>query len=106
MKKHTTNQKKFESNFVLNQKIILNKNISKLSQFVTTLTLGSRPMQGFTRLRATRKPRSEGKCEGMNPHIPKGASTLKVWSHDGLPNLQKTIVRVKTKWIKEFFISL
>jgi hypothetical protein len=25
-----------------------------------------------------RKPRSERKCEGMNPHIPKGASTLGV----------------------------
>jgi hypothetical protein len=23
-----------------------------------------------------RKPMSERKCEGMNPHIPKGASTL------------------------------
>jgi len=25
-----------------------------------------------------RKPRSERKCEGMNPHTPKGASTLGV----------------------------
>jgi hypothetical protein len=25
-----------------------------------------------------RKPKSERKCEGMNPHTPKGASTLRV----------------------------
>jgi len=25
-----------------------------------------------------RKPKSEGKCEGMNPHTPKGASILGV----------------------------
>jgi len=25
-----------------------------------------------------RKPKSEKKCEGMNPHTPKGASTLGV----------------------------
>jgi hypothetical protein len=45
---------------------------------VTTLTLGLRSKQGLARLRAKRKPGSEGKCEGMNPHTPKGASTLKV----------------------------
>ncbi len=38
---------------------------------VATLTLGSRPRKGFARLRAKRKPESEGKCEGMNPHTPK-----------------------------------
>jgi len=47
---------------------------------------------------------SEGRCEGMNPHTPKGASTLGVWSPDGFPNLQRTIVGVKTQWIEEFFI--
>jgi len=45
---------------------------------VTTLTPGSRPTQGLARLRAKRKPRSEGKCEGMNSHTPKGVSTLGV----------------------------
>jgi len=43
------------------------------------------------------KPESEGKCEGMNPHTPKGASTLEV---------QKVIAGVKTQCIEEFFIPL
>ncbi len=47
---------------------------------VTTLALGSQPRQGLARLWAKTKPGSEGKCEGMNPHTPKGASTLGVWS--------------------------
>jgi hypothetical protein len=42
----------------------------------------------------------------MNPHTPKGASTLGVWNPDGFPNLQKTIAQVKTYWIEELFISL
>ncbi len=71
---------------------------------VTTLALGSRPRKGFARLRAQRTPGSEGKCEGMNPHIPKGVSTLGIWSSSGLPNLQRTISRVKTQWIENFFI--
>jgi hypothetical protein len=49
---------------------------------------------------------SEGKCEGMNPHTPKGAPILGVWSPGGLANLQRVISRVKTHWIEEFFISL
>jgi hypothetical protein len=53
-----------------------------------------------------KKPGSEGKCEGMNPHTPKGASTLGVWSLDGLLNLQRAIARVKTQWIEDLFISL
>jgi len=40
--------------------------------------LGSRPKQGLVRLQAKKKPRNEGKCEGMNPHTPKGASTFGV----------------------------
>ncbi len=50
---------------------------------VATLTLGLQPwarnqgkgLQGFE---PRGKPKSEGKCEGMNPHTPKGASTLGV----------------------------
>jgi hypothetical protein len=53
-----------------------------------------------------RKPESEGKCEGMNLHTPKGTFTLGVWSLGGLLNLQRVIARVKTQWIDEFFISL
>ncbi len=73
---------------------------------VITLALGSQPRQGFASLQAKRKPKSEGKCEGMNPHTPKGAPTLGVWSLSGLSNFQRVIVRVKTQWIEYFFISL
>jgi len=31
---------------------------------------------------------------------------LGVWSHGGLPNVQREIARVKTQWIEGFFISL
>jgi len=55
---------------------------------------------------AKRKPRSEGKCEGMNPHTLKGASTLGILSPSGLPNFQRVIAGVKAQWIEEFFISL
>jgi hypothetical protein len=74
--------------------------------FVATLTLRLRPKQGLARLRAKRKPKNEGKCEGMNLHIPKRASTLGVWSPGGLLNFQGAITGVKTQWIEEFFISL
>jgi len=54
---------------------------------VATLTLGSQPRERFVSLWAKRKPRSEGKCEEMNPHTPKGASILGVWSPCGLLNI-------------------
>jgi len=44
---------------------------------VATLALGLRPKQGLG-CGPSRKPASEGKCEGMNPHTLKGASTLGV----------------------------
>jgi len=43
--------------------------------------------------------RSVRKCEGIDPHTPKGTPTLGVWSPNGLPNVQKTIAGVKTQWI-------
>jgi len=64
------------------------------------------PRQGLARLRAKKKPENEGKCEGMNPHTPKGAFTLGVWSPDELLNFQKEIAEVKTQWIEKFLISL
>jgi len=73
---------------------------------VATLALGSQPKQGLARLQAKRKPGSEGKCEGMTPHTPKGTYTLGIWSPGGLLNFQRTIVGVKTQWIEIFFISL
>jgi hypothetical protein len=48
---------------------------------------------------AKKKFGSEGKCEGMNLHTPKGASILKVWSPDGVSNLQRVIAGVKIQWI-------
>jgi hypothetical protein len=41
---------------------------------VATIALGSRPKQGLARLWAKRKPKNEGKCEGMNFHTPKGVT--------------------------------
>ncbi len=82
------------------------QNFQNNNWIVATLALGSRPKQGFTRLRAKRKPGSEGKCEGMNPHTPKRVPTLGVWNPDGIPSLQRAIAGVKTQWIEKFFISL
>jgi len=45
---------------------------------VATLALGSRPRQRACKGVGKREAGSEGKCEGMNPHTPKGASTLGV----------------------------
>jgi hypothetical protein len=55
-------------------------------------------------LRAKRKPGSEGKCEGMNPHTPKGASTLGVCDPDGLPNFQRAIIGIKPNGLKKNYI--
>jgi hypothetical protein len=71
------------------------------TKFVATLALGSWPRQGLARLWAKRKPRSEGKCEGMNLHTPKGA-TLGIWNPGGLPNLQRVIAGVKANGLKSF----
>jgi len=57
-------------------------------------------------LRAKRKPGNEGKCEGINPQTFKMEAPLGVWSHGGVPNLQRAIAWVKTQWIEEIFISL
>ncbi len=43
---------------------------------VATLTLGSRPKQGLTKVGAKSEPTfhdpwNVGECEGMNPHTPK-----------------------------------
>jgi hypothetical protein len=54
-------------------------------------------------------PKSIGKCEGMNPHIPKWVPTLGVgvpmeprWT----PKFSGGNYRVKTHWIEEFLTSL
>jgi hypothetical protein len=43
---------------------------------------------------------------GIEPPHSQVNSHFGSWSHDGLPNLQRTIVGVKTHWIKKFLISL
>jgi hypothetical protein len=68
----------------------------RIKIIVATLALGSQPRQGLARLWAKKKPGNERKCEGMNPHTPKRASTLGVWSPGVLLNLQKAITRLKT----------
>jgi hypothetical protein len=80
--------------------------LSYVPLVVATLALGSRPRQGFARLRAKRKPMSEGKCEGMNPHTPKRASTLKILSPSRILIFQRAIVEIKTQCIEKLFISL
>jgi hypothetical protein len=51
-------------------------------QDVATLTMGLRPRQGLARAckgaSQKKKPGSEGRCEGMNPHTPKAIPTLGV----------------------------
>jgi hypothetical protein len=56
-----------------------------------------------------RKPESERKCEGMNPHTAKELPIWELesqWSLSGLLNVQKAIAGVKTKWIEKFYIPL
>jgi hypothetical protein len=69
-------------------------------KFVATLTLGSQARQGLAGLWAKGKPKNEGKCEGMNPHTPKRASTLEVWNPDELPNLQRRLQGSKLNVLK------
>jgi hypothetical protein len=62
--------------------VLCEQTIGTTTMFVATLTWGSWPKQGLARLQAKRKPKSEGKCEGMNPHTPKRTSTLGVRSSE------------------------
>jgi len=52
------------------------------------------------------KPGSEGKCEGNEPSHSQRSFHFGSWSPGGLLNVQKTIARVKSQWLKEFFIPL
>jgi hypothetical protein len=49
---------------------------------------------------------SVGECEGSFLHTPMWTFTLGSWSPDGLPNLQRAIVGVKSHWIEILFILL
>ncbi len=68
---------------------------------VVALALGSRPRQRFIRVRAKR---SVKECEHEDPHSQMN-SHFGSWSPGGLLNLQRTIAKVKTPCIEEFFIS-
>jgi hypothetical protein len=48
-------------------------------------------------------PGSARKCEGIDPHTPKGTPILAVGV---LVDFQRAMVGVKTQWIEDFFISL
>jgi hypothetical protein len=53
-----------------------------------------------------RKLGSERKCEGMNPHTPKGASTLGVGVPVDFRMFRKRLQGQKTQCIDKFFIPL
>jgi hypothetical protein len=70
---------------------------------VATLALGSWPRQGLARVRTKRECK---RMWGNEPSHSQMSSHLGSWSPDGLPNLQRTIVGVKTHFIETFLISL
>jgi hypothetical protein len=76
------------------------KQESQNSQIVTTLALSSRPRQRLARAQAKRNVRE---CEDEDSHS-QASSHFGSWSPDGLPNLQRVIIEVKTPRIEEFFI--
>jgi hypothetical protein len=73
---------------------------------VVTLALGWWPRQGVARLQAKRGSQEWKEVWGNEPSHPQGSSHLGSWSPNGLPNVQRTIVGVKTQWIEKLFISL
>ncbi len=77
---------------------------------VTTLALGSWPKQGLARLQTKREareshlmlPRVQNNVRDEPSHSQVN-SHFESWSFNGLLNLKRAIVRVKTHWIQEFF---
>jgi hypothetical protein len=78
-----------------------NPNSYTTSHIITTLALGSRPRQRFTRALAKRSVRE---CEHEDSHS-QVSSHFRSWSLGGLPNFQRAITKVKTPRIEDFFIS-
>jgi hypothetical protein len=81
--------------------------------FVAILALGSRPRQGFTRVRAKSEPGSHISCSweckrmwGNEPSHSQMSSHFGSSNPNGFPNLQRAIAGVKTHWIEMFIISL
>jgi hypothetical protein len=75
------------------------KYCTKSTYIVVTLPLGSRPRQ-----KGLKGVGREG-CENEDSHSQVN-SPFKSWSPDGLSNLQRAIVEVKTPRIEKFFLSL
>jgi hypothetical protein len=80
---------------------------------VVTLTLGSWPKLGLAKVRAKREAReSHLMFSGVRKSVREWTFTLPrssqfgSWNLGGFPNFQRAIVRVNTRWIEEFFISL
>jgi hypothetical protein len=78
----------------------------KLTRNVTTLTLGSRQMQRFTRVRAKREAWECRRVWRNESSHSQASSHFGSWSLDGFPNFQRVIAWVKTHWIESFLISL
>jgi hypothetical protein len=51
-------------------------------------------------------PGGVGKCEGINPHTPKGASTLGIGVLMDSQMFKEQLQRSKNQWIEELFIPL
>jgi len=49
---------------------------------------------------------SARKCEGIDPHTPKGTPTLGIGVPVDFQMFKEQLQGVKTQWIEEFFISL
>jgi len=73
---------------------------------VITLALGSWPKQGLARLRAKKGSPGVKKMWGNEPSHSQRSFHLGSWSPSGFLNVQRMIVREKTQWIEDFFISL
>jgi len=70
-----------------------------ISIIIATLALGLQPRQ------KSLKGVGQEECENEYSHS-QVSSPFESWNLDGLLNLQRTIVKVKTPDIEEFFISL
>jgi len=53
-----------------------------------------------------RKPNREQKCEGMNPHTPKGASTLGIGVPMDSQMFKEKLQEPKCNGLRSFFIPL
>ncbi len=74
--------------------------------FFMTLALGISPRQRYGKVQVGSATRECRRVWGNEPTHSQVDSHFGSWSLDGFPNLQRTIGRVKSHWIENFFISL